>query len=494
MTAQPRLDRQHADALRERFTEIGYNVDGVRDCLGPLASAALHRNETTPGLRATAGGSPLETLTRLFPLQAAVSSRDAERALPGLVRPLVAAGFLAVDGDSVRATADLRPYADDMGDWWVAADLTPGLDGRLAPVSDDHVLGVNAAATTLAQLTIRRPIGRALDLGTGCGVESLHLSRHVEHTVATDLSERALAFARITADLNDIAVDLRHGNLYDPVVNEKFDLVVSNPPFVVSPGKQHVYRDSGLPGDEISRRVVVDGAARLSVGGHLQALVNWVHRRGEDWRERAGSWVADTGCDAWLIQRELQDPAEYVELWLRDSGDVATPGYRAAYDEWLGWFEDHAVEAIGFGWVALRRTDAAAPQVVVEDWPHAVHMPLGDTIAGHFDAAAMISGIDGSGVLATRPRLAAGVSQEQIGPPGAEDPSHVVLRQSYGLGRAREVGTAEAALVGVADGTLTVGQIVHALAEILAEDVAALTEPLIGAVRELVRDGYLLLP
>ncbi len=493
MSRLPALGREHADALRERFTEIGYTVDGVRDCLGPLASAALHRNETTSGLRATAGGSPLETLTRLFPLQATLSSREAERALPGLVTPLRAAGFFDVDGDSVRATADLRPYADDTGDWWVAADLTPGLDGRLAPVPEDHVLGVNAAATTLAQLTICRPIGRALDLGTGCGVEVLHLSRHVENIVATDLSERALAFARITADLNGIAVDLRHGNLYDPVVNEQFDLIVSNPPFVVSPGKQHVYRDSGLPGDEISRRVVVDGASRLSAGGLLQALVNWVHRRGQDWRERAASWVAGTGCDAWLIQRETQDPAEYVELWLRDSGDVATPGYRAAYDAWLGWFEDHDVEAIGFGWVALRRADASARQVVVEDWPHAVHMPLGDTIAGHFNAAATLRGLDDAGILAARPRLADGVSQEQIGAPGAEDPSHVVLRQSYGLGRAREVGTAEAALVGVADGSLTVRQIVHALAEILDEDVAELTDEMSGAVRELVRDGYLLL-
>ena len=168
------------DRLRDALLRAGFSYDGVAGALGPLAHAALSRNETTPGLRATRGGSPLETLTRLWPLQAAVDLAAAEAALPGLVDPLCNAGVLERSVGSVRARIDIRPYADDEHDWWVVSDLTPGLDGTSTRVSSDHVLGISSASTSLAQLTIRASRGRALDLGTGCGVQALHLAEHVD--------------------------------------------------------------------------------------------------------------------------------------------------------------------------------------------------------------------------------------------------------------------------------------------------------------------------
>ena len=42
-----------------------------------------------------------------------------------------------------------------------------------------------------------------------------------------------------------------------------------------------------------------------------------------------------SGCDAWVVQRDVQDPAEYVELWLRDAAEQGTPVTRARYDRWL---------------------------------------------------------------------------------------------------------------------------------------------------------------
>jgi hypothetical protein len=307
--------------LREALRAGGYSYDGVAALLGPTAHAALSRNETTPGRRATAGGSPLETLVRLWPLQVSVSRRAAERALPGLVDPLVAAGILEVSGDEARALVDVRPYADEDADWWVVSDLTPGLDGAPIDVAGDHVLGISSASTSLAQLTVREPVGRALDLGTGCGVQALHLARHATQVVATDVNERALAMTRLNAALNEVDVEDRAGSLFDPVRGELFDLVTTNPPFVVSPateqpGERLVYRDSGLPGDEMVRRVVSTAPRHLRPGGCCQVLANWVHRRGEPWQDRVAGWLQDSGCDAWVVQREVADVAEYVELWL----------------------------------------------------------------------------------------------------------------------------------------------------------------------------------
>lgn len=484
---QPRLDADDIARLRDTLAGAGYTVDGVRATLGPVATAALDRNETTPGRRATGGDSALELLTRLWLLQLPVRRAAAKRALP--LDPLVAGGILADRGDHVTALIDIRPYADDSGDWWLASDLTPGLDGRVEPVPADHVLGVNAASSTLAQLTVRDHVGRALDLGTGCGVQALHLARHCAEIVATDVNPRALALARLTAALNDLAVDFRRGSLFDPVAGERFDLIVTNPPFVVSPGGNHVYRDSGLAGDEVSRRVVVDGAAHLADGGLLQALANWMHVGGTDWRERVGAWVAATGCDAWVIQREVQDPAAYVELWLRDSGDVARDDYVQRYDAWLSWFNEHRVEGIGFGWIMLR-AGSGTPDVRIEDWPHAVDQPLGAAIAGHFARSAALPASDAE-LLVLPLRVAADVVQEQIGEPGGDDPEHIVLRQRRGLRRARTVGTAEAGFVGACDGRLATGALIGALATVLGMPEATLRAQLLPAVRSLVLEGYL---
>ncbi len=95
--------------------------------------------------------------------------------------------------------------------------------------------------------------GTALDLGTGCGVQALLADDSYDRVVATDRNPRAAADARLAAALNRTVLDVRTGDLLEPVAGESFDLVVSNPPFVVGPQRRYAYRDSGLPGDEICR-------------------------------------------------------------------------------------------------------------------------------------------------------------------------------------------------------------------------------------------------
>ncbi len=75
--------------------------------------------------------------------------------------------------------------------------------------------------------------------------------------VATDVNARALRMARFNAALNDLsAIDVRDGSFFEPVAGERFDLISTNPPFVISPatGERLVYRDSGLPGDRVVER------------------------------------------------------------------------------------------------------------------------------------------------------------------------------------------------------------------------------------------------
>ncbi len=482
--------------LRSALLDASFDYDGVAGVLGPVAHAALSRNETTPGIRATSGGSPLETLTRLWPLQSAVELAAAEAALPGLVDPLCNAGVLERSVGSVRARVDVRPYADDDRDWWVVSDLTPGLDGSPNRVGPDHVLGISSASSSLAQLTVRAPVGSALDLGTGCGVQSLHLARHADRVVATDVNRRALAMTRLNAALNEVRLDIREGSLFDPVRGSAYDLVVTNPPFVVSPGTGEllVYRDSGLPGDEMVRRVVTSAPAHLNPGGVAQVLANWVHVEGRPWQERLVEWLAPqdgVACDAWVVQREVADPAQYVELWLRDAGHDRSPDYARRYDAWVGWFEERGITGVGFGWVNLRRTDRDEPSVRVEEWPYEVEQPLGPEVEAWAARTDLLAGATDGDLLARSWRRREDVRQETVGEPGAEDPEVIVLRQQRGMRRARQVDTVEAALVGASDGELTGEQLLGALAVLLDRPAEVLLAEHASTVRSLVEDGFL---
>src|SRR4029453_6428489 len=99
--------------------------------------------------------------------------------------------------DGARGAGAQRDGARTPPDWRGQSTRDPD-PGLLAPgaaahrVVPDHVLGVSSASTSLARLTIREPVRRALDLGTGCGVQALHLAAPAERVVATDVNQRAL--------------------------------------------------------------------------------------------------------------------------------------------------------------------------------------------------------------------------------------------------------------------------------------------------------------
>jgi hypothetical protein len=483
-----------ADPLREALLDADFTYDAVADLLGAEAHAALSRNETTPAMARTTDGSALATLVRLFLLQRAVPTADAERALPGLVERLAAEGMLAQSVGEVGARLDCRPYgADDGTDLWVVSDLTPGLDGAPQRVTSDYVLGISPASTSLAQLTLRHEIGTALDLGTGCGVQALHLAGHADRVVATDVNQRALALTRFNAALNEVAdrVDCRDGSFFAPVAGERFDLIATNPPFVISPatGERLVYRDSGLPGDQVVEHVVRAAPDHLTDGGWCQVLGNWAILADRPWDERLATWLPDD-CDALVVQREVVDPATYVELWLKDSGHHPSTGtgsvddYLQRYDTWLSWLAEQGIAGIGFGWINLHHTGGAAHRELLE-WPYDVEQPIAPAVAAWGEVAG--STVVPEATLVVRPD----VRQETVGPAGAEDPSSILLRQQRGLRRARQVDTVLAAVVGACDGDLPVGPILDAVAQLLELDPVTTREQYLPELAALVREGYL---
>ncbi len=500
-------------ALRSAVAE--YTVDAVHDLLGLTGQTAHDRGDLAGVARAVRAATPpaagvatrrLATLVRLFLLGHEVDEAAARAALAPLPLSAACAGRLvSTSAGSVRAAVDLRPIgAEGSPPAWVVSDL--GSDVRPGPLRRDHVLGVGSASLTLAQATPRDPVGRALDIGTGCGVQSLFLGGHADSVVATDVSARALRFAATSAALSGQEWELRRGSLLEPVDGERFDLVVANPPFVVSAGEGgYVYRDSGLAGDAVGARLVAGIPRLLAPGGNAVLLANWIVTADEPWEERVTGWVAGSGCDAWFWQREVADPGEYVALWLRDAGE--RPGsarWTRSYDAWLDWFAASGILAVGMGLVALFRPledtgpGQAAVTVTAEDVPQAVAQPVGPELPDWVARQRWLARTDDAGLLASPLCTASGLVLTRDDLLDDADttwrPAAHRLRQTAGLCWEIEIDEAFASLVAACDGTRPVAAPLALLAAGLGAGTDEVATAALPVVRDLVARGFLTPP
>src|SRR5204862_6374133 len=155
----------------------------------------------------------------------------------------------------------------------------------------DHVLDVNPTTISLSNMTVRRKVPRALEIGTGCGVLALLASRHADHVVGTDTNARALNIASFNAAINGIHnVEWRMGSLFDAVEGETFDLIFCNPPYVISPDSQFIFRDGGRRGDALCEEIIRRTPRYLNEGGFATVLINWAIRHGDQWSAPLRAW------------------------------------------------------------------------------------------------------------------------------------------------------------------------------------------------------------
>ncbi len=579
MPKAPRLTAKQASLLRADLAQSGWGVESVEALLGPVAAAALQRELRAPALRvvrrALAAGagatgtsaastssdkpSPatgadstssvanapqdsdvadykVAVLTALFMLGEPVGAVALETALPrtgvagALAIGLVVPTQTASSEQHYAPAVDLRPHEaqDAHGSvrWWVASDLGELVTGQvLAP---DHVLGIGRAGLTLAALTPRKPVETALDLGVGCGIQTLYLLRHARQVVATDISTRALEFTAFNvalAGVDSARVQLRQGNLLEPVAGQRFDLIVSNPPFVITPPS---VRQAGLPlmeyrdaGGPILPALVRGLEDHLNPDGVAVMLGNWEHREGTSWRTSVNQWIGKS-LDAWIIQREVQDPVEYAAMWLRDGGltpERSAVAFENALAAWQEDFDSRQVSGVGMGYLVFHApsvaatsgpggtalegqtapeepaSDAAAPGAVVEPWRVLEEVPtsgqgaLGEHVAQVIAAHEALRGLDDTQVAALKLRTASGLSKEEALTP-TPVPTAPVIRQAEGFGRVIAVGMPEVALLSASDeGLLTVAQIAAAVASLTSEDPAAVLADMVAATRTFAHTG-----
>jgi release factor glutamine methyltransferase len=131
----------------------------------------------------------------------------------------------------------------------------------------------------LVELALEKEFSSALDLGTGCGAIALALKKHrpKARIVAVEASAAALVVARRNSTRLGIEVVWRHGRWLEPLAGERFDLIVSNPPYVAA-GDPHLADLSfeptsalvaGVDGLDAIREIIRGAPGYLVPGGRL---------------------------------------------------------------------------------------------------------------------------------------------------------------------------------------------------------------------------------
>ena len=223
------------------------------------------------------------------------------------------------------------------GFWSLALEVTPE---TLIPRPETELL----VELALARLP-RGTAARVADLGTGSGAIALAIAseRPQALVVATDASLGALDVARRNAVGNGISnVEFRHGSWFGPLADERFNLIVSNPPYIPE-GDPHLQQgdlrfepptalSSGSDGLDDIREIVANAVAHLDAGGWM--LLEHGLDQGPSIRELLdAAGFVETGTERDLEQ-DLDHRPERIEIEVVDDAAIgkAQPVDRAYAD------------------------------------------------------------------------------------------------------------------------------------------------------------------
>jgi len=251
-------------------------------------------------------GSPLGFALRLFVFMDPVSREQALTALgsESLLAALLEAGLL-VEREAGLVCPLFLNVIDEL--YVFCDDLANG---------SEAVMGASATTAALLQAAWHgRPIERALDLGCGAGSAALMLAHRSVQVVGTDINPRAIALAKLNLALAECAnVRFLEGDLFAPVGEERFDLILAQPPFVSKPDSEEAvtFLHGGARGDELLLRMLSELPQRLAPGGRAMVLVDWPRYDDVSPDARIRAALGTGAFDLLLLASPCKDLGEYV--------------------------------------------------------------------------------------------------------------------------------------------------------------------------------------
>jgi SAM-dependent methyltransferase len=320
--------------LRAHFAAVGFTPDLITQA--ELFAPGLLLGPRLPLLRwwLEQRSEPGAALARLFVYHDALPSADARSALGAeLTDALIAAGVVApasTDNDGLL-TARFIITPLNGGLWLLSDALTAGADAAMGPGGGTQVLG---------RLVPQGFRGTVLDVGCGAGSLALIAAhRGARRAIGVDINPRAVEIARFNARLNNLAADFEVGDATQPVAGQRFDLVLSQPPFVVHPADQAnvTYLFGGAGGDELPLRFASEIARMLVPGGRALMLMQVPEREGDPVAGRIRAALNGAPVDVLIIGSKAPLPAVQASVFA--SYDDPTLGQR--YDQTVRSYLKH---------------------------------------------------------------------------------------------------------------------------------------------------------
>ena len=178
-------------------------------------------------------------------------------------------------------------------------DLYPCMNGFFATdhqfsprFKKHHVYPLGYDSYMLARGMVNTPSENTLDLCTGSGVQAITAAKFSGKVTGVDVNPRALNFARFNALLNQVKnVKFVLGDLYEPVKNEKFDMILANPPFVPAPRQNLYFRDGNESGEGILEKIIAGIPSHLNDEGYAQIVTLLVFMKGQDYNDKLFRWL-----------------------------------------------------------------------------------------------------------------------------------------------------------------------------------------------------------
>lgn len=260
------------------------------------------------------GGEPedlLDLLIRLLLDAVAVDESLLDRLLPEDVRTAMdALGLLAhLEDGRVHAEVVLYPVESL---YLVSDSPTDPVTGGTRSLAGDAVYpAVTGAARHFLSSLPDTFHGTFLELCSGTGVGALLGARTAEHAWAVDITERSTRFASFNAALNGLDnVTALQGDVYGPVDGQRFDTIVAHPPYMQSSEVREIYRDGGIDGESVTRRILEGLPRHLAAGGRFHCTCMLTDREGVELEERIRQMLGTEGdeFDLLLMPMSFVDP------------------------------------------------------------------------------------------------------------------------------------------------------------------------------------------
>ena len=478
-----------------RATEVLQHADYTEDAVGRVLEReqilTLPSSDVARVLRRTRGLSPLNTLILLFFLGVPTPSQAVASALaPMKLDSWLQAGLLH--------PPDSAGQVDPRIQIWPVSGLLLAVDlpwRRPTAPEADFVVPPGPLTLQLANAMIRRPCERVLDLGTGSGALALLAASFAATVAATDKNERALAFTRFNTRLNQIDnVRCLAGDLFEPVAQERFQLIVCNPPYVISPTQRFLYRDSGERGDVFCCRLARAAVQHLEIGGFFQFTANLAHQEGRPWREDLESWFKDLDCDVLILVKSTETASDYAMNWILSTESKEPALVSQRYEAWMDYFARQRIEAISYLLVTLRRSADGLGWIQIDDPPCGIVGPCDDEISWFFECRDRFGDASGMQTLLDhRLRLAPQILLEQEYAMGPKDLElrHIRVKKTGGLQYPLTIHRNVAQMLAGCDGERTLQQLLEELFDLWNVDPDRTLTVVLPVVQSLMERGVL---